>query len=902
MKKHLTLIFLIMGIAAGTINANTPPGKSVMLVNQYMEWWGAKQNPGNWYKHLYEWVECGMNVVHLPIYNCRDKNYTVAEKVNEAHEYGLYVCGGMWTRDGNSTMEQFAEFAAGVGCDYAVIDEPYQPGCSAPWAGTFTETDYQKLKTIANTAKLVDDFPIIINDAFCNANFASWNIDGLYSQMYNPDWGTRTFTSMNNYKAANPSKFTGCYIWLKTEFSYTYFESWFSTVWNGVGHVSLYQWDRNGPGNADVGYGSDWNHRGPYITRTTGKGESRPTWSNFQKTGATEVQIQVKSATTGLNPASVECYYAEETNRWTRHNNVSATGSNGTKDWVTITAKGLPAGRVLFKIKDVYAGNYFRGPRTWKGSQSFAHTASRWSVIQGTQEVKSLSTNSLIANFKLTVQDTTSGLDVTSLACEFSTDGGVTWTAHEAKITGSAGTKGKEIVTVEEIPFKEDKPGVNKLRLTIKSTAGDDIATEEYAVKVQLPPVFTGLYLASGTAGSYDFAASVEDTKGVSLGSQDLPDGDDVIVSYHFNEDAKDASGNGQDGKLYGNAKIEEVDSWKSSGGKESVLSLDGVNSFVDFGHGYLGRTNEFTISAWLNAQNSNTPIILGGHEAAGSLELMALTNRIKIQVFSNPRYAFPALSSEAGSFSNNEWHHVAITFDGLNGRLYIDGNLAAEENWGGYLIYAYKPLMMGRPGNRSRYYKGYIDEFQIIGHAMSDGEVASAFCSGSYKVSTDGGDTWSKWAKSEISGSGASATSTSFSLKGLKFTSQADSVNRVQIAARDEYGHAVVKEYALVADNFVSVEKSAITINNFSLYPNPFRSKVTMSFNLESAHSVKIDIYSIDGMIVRTLGIKKLAVGKNSLSWNGLDDNGNPLPAGQYFARIMIGTQVMVTKMMKLN
>ncbi|MBF0431457.1 MAG: T9SS type A sorting domain-containing protein [Fibrobacteria bacterium] len=911
MKKHLTLIFLILGIAAGTIHANTPPAKSVMLVNQYLDWWGSKRSPGNWYKHLNEWVECGMNVAHFPMYGKGDKDYTVAEKVNDAHEYGLYVCGAVWTRDGNATMEQMIEVAAGVGCDYAVIEEPYTDDCSAPRAGTFTADDYLKLKTIGNTAKLVDNFPIIINDAFCNANFASINTDGLYSEMYAPAWGTTTFTHMNNYKAANPGKFVGCYIWLKTDdlstipstnLSYTYFESWFSTVWNGVGNVSLYQWDRNGPGNADVGYGSDWNHRGPYITKTTGKGESIPTWSNFAITGPTDVQIQVKSASTGLDPASVQCYYQAESMRWVKYNKVSATGTSGTKDWVTITAKGLPAGRVKFKIKDVYSGNYFRGPRTWKTSQSFAHTGSRWSAIQGTQTVKKLVTNSLTASFKFTIQDTTDGLDVTSLTCEFSTDGGTTWQEHATKITGSAGTKGNEIVTVKEIPFKDDKPGVNKLRLSIKTTAEYVLSTEEYAVNVQLPPAFAKINTTSGASGNYDFSVSAEDSKGVILGSQDVPVRDNAVVLYHFNGDVKDASGNGQDGKLYGNAKLEEVDSWKSSGGKESVLSLDGVNSFVNFGHGYLGRTVEFTISAWLNAGNSNTPIILGEHEGAGSLEIMPLSNRIKIQVFSNPRTAFPALNSQAGSFSNNEWHHVTVTFDGLNGRLYIDGNLAAEEDWGGYKIYAYKPLMMGRPSNRSRYFKGYIDEFQIIGTALSAAEVASNYFSGAYKVSSDGGDTWSEWTKSELNGTGASAASAKFSLKGIKFTSQVDSVNRVQIAARDEYGHTGVQEYALTADDFVSVEASVNTVTGLTLYPNPFKTKVTMTFNLEAAQSVQLDIYSIDGMVVKSLGENKLSAGKNGLSWNGTDNNGNLLPAGQYFARVKVGNQVMVKKLMMLR
>ncbi|MBF0432049.1 MAG: T9SS type A sorting domain-containing protein [Fibrobacteria bacterium] len=909
MKKYMILLFLLTGILAGVIHANTPPDKSVMMIFQYMHRWGGNPTSSNFYKSLNELVETGINVAYIPMYNSKDADYTVAAKVKECHDFGIYVAGGAWNRDGNGAAQQYIEMSAGTGCDYGVITDMYDGSC-AGWKEDFTQTDYQNMKTVANTAKMVETFPVIFCDAWCNSNFSSWNTDGLYQQILSVGWDNTTIPLLTTYQSNNAGKFAGAWVYAKTDnFSVdpvaylddSYFKSWFTTVWNQTGNVGIYMWERDGAGNAEFGWGTNWPSKGPHVKSTTGKGDVIAVWEKLEATRATDAVVRVKQTSVGLDPAKVECYYAVEPNRYTRHTNVSATGTKGTKDWVTITAKGLPSGTVLFKIKDIYSGNYFRGPRTWKLKTTFGNTATKWSAIQGTQMVSSLATSSLTASFKFTIQDTASGLDVETLVCEFSTDGGETWTAHEAKITGSAGTVGKEIVTVKEIPFKEDKPGVNKLRLNIKTTSGDDLSSEDFDVKVQLPPVLAGLNMTGENNSSYDFTVSAEDDKGVVLGSQDVPARADAIVLYHFNGDAKDASGNGQHGTLYGNAKIEEVDSWKSSGGKESVLSLDGVNSFVNFDHGYLGRSSEFTISAWLYAQNGNTPIILGGHEAFGSLEFMVGADFMKIQVFSNPRAAFPALISEAGTFSRNEWHHVTVTNDGMNGRLYIDGKLVAEESWSGYKIYSFKPLMMGRPGNRSRYYKGYIDEVQILGKAMTESEIVADYFSGSYRGSSDGGETWGPWRKSEISGTGASAASTLFSLKGVNFPTKTDSVNRVQIAARDEYGHAVLKEYALTADNFVAVETIVQHVTCLTLYPNPFKTRVNMTFNLEFAQAVELDIYSIDGHIVRNIGDRKLTAGKNTLFWEGLDNKGNQLPAGQYFARMKVGNQVMVKKLMKL-
>ncbi len=54
--------------------------------------------------------------------------------------------------------------------------------------------------------------------------------------------------------------------------------------------------------------------------------------------------------------------------------------------------------------------------------------------------------------------------------------------------------------------------------------------------------------------------------------------------------------------------------------------------------------------------------------------------------------------------------------------------------------------------------------------------------------------------------------------------------------------------------------------------------------FNLpQNANDTKIQVRNSDGEVIRTYELKSLKQGANRISWNGLDDKGNPAPVGEY-------------------
>jgi hypothetical protein len=122
-----------------------------------------------------------------------------------------------------------------------------------------------------------------------------------------------------------------------------------------------------------------------------------------------------------------------------------------------------------------------------------------------------------------------------------------------------------------------------------------------------------------------------------------------------------------------------------------------------------------------------------------------------------NPNYE--RCTSE--TYNDNNWHHAAFTYDGVNAKLYIDGvkkldyekayNTTLSENYGGFI--SGSPL-----GDR---FIGSLDEVAIYNRALSANEVSDHYSSGSYfsaltlinQTTNSDGKVYADW--NEITGSG---------------------------------------------------------------------------------------------------------------------------------------------------
>ena len=83
--------------------------------------------------------------------------------------------------------------------------------------------------------------------------------------------------------------------------------------------------------------------------------------------------------------------------------------------------------------------------------------------------------------------------------------------------------------------------------------------------------------------------------------------------------------------------------------------------------------------------------------------------------------------------------------------------------------------------------------------------------------------------------------------------------------------------------------------------YPNPFNPSTTIEFNIAQGEKVALDIYNVKGeKIIRLYnGISK---GKNTIVWDGKDNNGKVVSSGVYFYQVVSGKKMYNKKMILLK
>ena len=70
-------------------------------------------------------------------------------------------------------------------------------------------------------------------------------------------------------------------------------------------------------------------------------------------------------------------------------------------------------------------------------------------------------------------------------------------------------------------------------------------------------------------------------------------------------------------------------------------------------------------------------------------------------------------------------------------------------------------------------------------------------------------------------------------------------------------------------------------------IYPNPFKTETTISFNLAERGNIKLDVYNLQGRKVASLINKEMQKGSHQINWNGIDQNGVRFPSGSYFVKL---------------
>ena len=114
-----------------------------------------------------------------------------------------------------------------------------------------------------------------------------------------------------------------------------------------------------------------------------------------------------------------------------------------------------------------------------------------------------------------------------------------------------------------------------------------------------------------------------------------------------------------------------------------------------------------------------------------------------------------------------------------------------------------------------------------------------------------------------------------------------------------DAFGSDGRAKLFALAEEMIGLPRAVSLAQN---YPNPFNSATTIDYALRSASGVLLQVYDLNGQQVRRLVDHYHDGGRYQISWDGLDEAGNPLSSGVYFMRLQALNRVETRKMMLMK
>ncbi|MDG0809794.1 LamG domain-containing protein [Cohnella rhizosphaerae] len=190
-----------------------------------------------------------------------------------------------------------------------------------------------------------------------------------------------------------------------------------------------------------------------------------------------------------------------------------------------------------------------------------------------------------------------------------------------------------------------------------------------------------------------------------------------------------ESSGSGSPAQLKNGAEI------IPGGVAGNALSLDGVDDYAEIDSAALNGKEQFTISLWVNMtrlpQLNYSLIGKEGGDTDNAFRLTILPSGAGHFVMRTPESNwYSTVAAFDWPLQPNRWHQVAMTYDGKNARVYVDGEEEgmSGEIRGGLMTVA-NPIRLGyQSATNIEYAQADMDELRLYDRALTGDQVAKLF------------------------------------------------------------------------------------------------------------------------------------------------------------------------------
>jgi len=198
-----------------------------------------------------------------------------------------------------------------------------------------------------------------------------------------------------------------------------------------------------------------------------------------------------------------------------------------------------------------------------------------------------------------------------------------------------------------------------------------------------------------------------------------------LVAAYDFKGDAKDWSGNGNDGTVTGPTLTTDYFNIANS-----AYNFDGVDDYIDVGTPLIDPvTDSFTISFWVKSDDSfyTRPVFIGNnHDNLNGFYILYQgdTNIFRIK-FGGTSYDYSSIN-----FADTNWHHIVMTYDTTTriAEVFIDGSSIGTQTESSRNS-PIGVMQIGAYNNgASNVLDGVIDEVFIWNRTLSADEVKTLY------------------------------------------------------------------------------------------------------------------------------------------------------------------------------